>query len=215
MKLLGKVSGKYFIACSGGPDSMAALHYIHTRRTAEVIGVINVIHQDETNFCYEAAGLVSAYAEGLGIKVHIFNSESTFTSNKEQQWREERYKYFRHIQKKYWYLGKSIPIITAHHLDDALETYLMSFLKAGPNHTKVIPYERREPLILRPFLLTRKEQLRAYCAKWDVPFLDDPFNELGTCTRSIIRHEVLPKALAVNPGLYKQVERIYRNTSLF
>ena len=103
-----------------------------------------------------------------------------------------------------------INVVTAHHLDDATETYLMSFLKSGINHTKVIPYTRREPHTVRPFLLNKKAEMRAYCTKWSIPFLDDPMNELGNCSRSIIRYQLLPLALSVNPGLYKQVANIIR-----
>lgn len=106
--------------------------------------------------------------------------------------------------------GELINVVTAHHLDDALETYLMSFLKSGTNHTKVIPYTRREPHTVRPFLLNKKDEMRAYCMKWNIPFLDDPMNELGNCSRSVIRHQMVPLALSVNPGIYKQVEKLIR-----
>lgn len=211
MKLLSKLEGKYIVACSGGADSMAALHYLFSRRHIKIAGAINIIHQDETNFCYEAAGLVRGYCETLSIPCHIFESDERFESNREHQWRNERYAFMKSMQRDILReTGELITVVTAHHLDDALETYLMSFLKSGTNHTKVIPYSRREPHTIRPFLLNKKAEMRAYCLKWNIPFLDDPMNELGNCSRSIIRHQIVPLVLSVNPGIYRQVEKLIR-----
>lgn len=111
----------------------------------------------------------------------------------EEFWREERYRFLDS-------LGASV--LTAHHLDDCVETYLWSMLHGT---AKVIPYRRNQ--VIRPFLLTAKQQLAAWAVKNNVPWVNDASNNDLRYTRNYVRHELMPHALKINPGLHRVVAR--------
>ena len=69
----------------------------------------------------------------------------------------------------------------------------------------LIPHVR--DCYVRPFLQTRKSVLEDWCMRKDVTFLEDPSNQDVRFMRNFIRHEVVPKVLHVNPGIYKTLAR--------
>ena len=114
----------------------------------------------------------------------------------EEYWRNERYRIFSELNG---------PVITCHHLDDVIEWYLFSAIHG---EAKIIPYERGN--VIRPFLLTPRKILRRWCERKNVPFVEDPGNRDERYMRSINRHEILPQALRVNPGLHKVVFKLVK-----
>jgi tRNA(Ile)-lysidine synthase len=93
-------------------------------------------------------------------------------------------------------------VITAHHLDDCVETYLWSMMHGT---AKVIPYRRNK--VVRPFLLTPKEELIDWANRNQVPWVNDESNKDTKFMRNYVRHELVPHAVHVNPGLSKVVAR--------
>ena len=60
---------------------------------------------------------------------------------------------------------------------------------------------------LRPFLETRKSTFEDWCDRKNVPSFYDVSNSDTSYMRNYIRHEVVPKALRVNPGLHKVLRK--------
>lgn len=88
------------------------------------------------------------------------------------------------------------PTITCHHLDDAVETWVWSSMHGNP---KIIPYSRGN--IIRPFLLTKKKELEAYCERYGLIPVDDPYNRDTDLTRNYIRANMMEHVRVVNPGI--------------
>jgi len=103
-----------------------------------------------------------------------------------------------------------MPVITGHNLDDVIEWFLFSSIHGNG---KVIPYNNKN--VIRPFISTSKCSLEDWCSYREVPFLTDPANSDRMFMRSIIRHDIMPHARLVNPGIEKTfrklVEKEYRN----
>lgn len=70
---------------------------------------------------------------------------------------------------------------------------------------KLIPYKRNN--IIRPFLTTKKEDLVTWAYQNSVAWIEDDTNADTKYMRNYIRHEIVPRALVVNPGLYKVVSK--------
>jgi len=121
----------------------------------------------------------------------------------EEFWRDERYKFLEGFRDNF--------IITAHHLDDVVETWLMSSMHGNP---KLIPYERNNK-IYRPFLMTLKKDFQNYADKHNVPYVQDLSNKNLKYMRNYTRHVVMPHALVINPGIRKTIRKklieIYKN----
>jgi tRNA(Ile)-lysidine synthase len=112
----------------------------------------------------------------------------------EEHWRDERYNWLKS--------EGAFPILTGHNLDDAVETWIWSSMHG---EGKVMPF--RNGSILRPLLITKKSTLQKWCDSHEVPYFRDPGNEDRKYMRSIVRHDIMPHALKVNPGLYKVVKK--------
>ena len=194
------VPAEVIVACSGGVDSMFAAHFLAQKKYRSV-HLLFVHHRTEAS--EEALNFLERHALGeTGAKsfaVEYINSKAP-ESSKEEFWRNERYRIFKAMRT---------PVVTAHHLDDCMETYLFGALNGTP---KVIPY--RHANVIRPFLLTRKEQMISWCNRKGVQWIDDKSNMDTKYKRNQIRHNLMPEALKVNPGLDKVVARKVETDSI-
>jgi len=192
IKLLGRVPDNVFVACSGGADSMAALDFL--RRRHEVTAVF--VHHGTEN---STAGqqVVAEYCNQHDIAMFVTNIDhrkKAAEQSPEEFWREQRYAEFDR-------LGQTV--VTAHHLDDCVETYIWSMCHGT---AKVIPHRRHRTI--RPFLLNTKAELVSWCQRHQVSWHDDTSNWDTKYTRNRVRHDVMPRILEVNPGIHKVVRRI-------
>ena len=113
--------------------------------------------------------------------------------SKEEFWREERYKFLH---------GINAPVITAHHLDDCVETWVWSSMHGTG---KIIPYVNKN--VIRPFRGTRKRDFQMWADLKNVPHVEDDSNADTCYTRNYIRHEMMPHVLRVNPGIHKVIAK--------
>ena len=195
---------KCYVAVSGGADSMAALHFLlsgtYRARSNRVVGIIHVNHG--TGFyADEAQRLVIEVGESYGFSFSDVGEKigpPPKGRSKEDYWREERYKVFARYN--------DYPIVTAHHLDDCVEQYIINKMVLFNNNT-VIPYFG--PCgVVRPFRTWSKESILDYCKKNSIRYLDDPSNMDTKFLRNNIRHNVIPTLLKMNPGLKNQVRKL-------
>ena len=150
IKLQGKLPRQIWLACSGGVDSMAALDFL--RRNHQV----NVLHFDHgTEHGAKARKFLERYCTEKQIPLTVGGfSDSDYKTpparmSKEEWWRESRYEFL----DKFF----TVPVITCHHLDDCVETWVMSSMHGTG---KWVPYRRKH--IIRPFRLTRKRDLEMW-----------------------------------------------------
>ena len=193
IRLACKIPKKVTLACSGGKDSMSALSFLLRGKRD-----VTVAYYDHgTSHGQEAHSFVESECRRLGLN---FMSETCLTSpppkvSKEEYWRNKRYDFFKKLQA---------PIITAHHLDDAVEWWIFSSLRGKPS---LMPIKRETPEVLRPFLLSSKENLHSHLRS--MKYIQDPTNSDVKFARNYIRHKLSPMCLTVNPGLMTTVKNLY------
>jgi len=194
IKLQGKVPRKVYVACSGGVDSMAALDFL--KRKHDVF----VLHFNHgTDYGFKALEFVSNYCadNDIGFLTNVTGQE------REKQARESQEEYWRSIRYDWLERCTERQIVTAHHLDDCVETWVWSSMHGTG---KIIPYSRNER-VLRPFRGTRKRDLELWANLNNVPYIEDDTNTDTCYTRNYIRHEMMPHVLKVNPGIHKVVAK--------
>lgn len=196
IRLLGKVPHEICLACSGGVDSMVALDFF--LKGNKKVKVLNFNHGTAYGFGTQAFLKRFCEEKGLEFVTSNISGEKGSRQSPEQFWREERYKFLRANSD-----GK--PIVTCHHLDDCIETWIFTSLHGNPT---VIPYENDG--VIRPFLLTPKKELESWAERKGVLFFDDPSNCNDKYMRNLIRMHIVPHAFRVNEGLHKTVARIVR-----
>ena len=191
IKVLGKIpKGEFGIACSGGVDSMAILDFLLNGGYQPYVLYFN----HNTEHGQVAEDFVTKYCQDKGLKLFTGRTELSPKSNKEKIWSDLRYEFFSKFD---------FPIITCHHLDDCVETYIFSCLRGFQS---VIPYSRGN--VIRPFLLNEKSVFYKWCQDKNVPFVEDESNLNVDYSRNRIRHNIVPEALLVNPGLKTVVKKM-------
>lgn len=195
IKVQGKLPRSLYVGCSGGIDSMAVVDFLSRKHDVEVLFFDHGSDHDRV-----ARKFVAEYCERKNIEFITGSITQEYDSNsgmsKEEFWRWERYRFFEKFSLPMH------PVITCHHLDDCVETWIWSSLHGRPS---VIPYSRGD--VIRPFRLNRKRDLELWASVNNVPYLEDPENKNTNFTRNYIRHELMPHALKVNPGLFKTVKK--------
>ena len=192
-----KPNAKILVAASGGVDSLVLLHMFNTCNEGRVSALF--IHHGTSSSEHGLAAL-SKFCKAQGIQLVIKSIQVEGESNKEMRWRDERYKIF-HSYGHY-------TVLTGHNLDDQVEQYLMSSIKGK---VTLIPYKNGN--VLRPLLYCKKADLIAYAIKHNIVWYDDPTNFDESNARAIVRNQIVAPALKVNPGLYKTVAKIVRDSS--
>jgi tRNA(Ile)-lysidine synthase len=216
IEFMGKLPMNCYLAVSGGADSMAILDFLI--KGGRNIIVLHFNHGTEHG--KEAEAHVEKYCKehNLELIVGYLTEDNDEGLSPEHFWREQRYKFFSN-HKKFRKFGRQVatPIITCHNLDDQVENWIFTSIRN--ENPSIIPYKRWitpygtaaqnkfSPHVLRPFLITKKKTLEDWCERHNVPYVVDPGNTDFKHTRSFIRSEMVPRALQINPGLYKLMRK--------
>lgn len=184
----------FYLACSGGIDSMVALDFL--QRGGRKPKIIYFNHGTEHGA--EAQKFVEnkCVSFGLDLFIRTVVLEKDPRKSQEEYWRNERYNVFHNL---------NAPVITAHHLNDAIETWIFSSFHG---QGKLIPVTNKN--VIRPFLLTDKDSIEEWAANHDVTWIDDPSNGSRKYMRNIIRHDIVKHALTINPGMHKMLRKKYK-----
>lgn len=193
IKLQTKLPRELYVACSGGVDSMAILDFLRRNHNVTV-----AFFNHMTPTSDRALNFVADYCtqEQIPMLYGVPKNKRDPKQSWEEYWRTERYNFLHSFAP----LG--IKVVTAHHLDDCVETWVWSSLHG---EGKIIPYNYRN--VIRPFRLTRKRDLELWCQLKNVPWIEDETNADTKHTRNYIRHKMMPHVLRVNPGIHKTVAK--------
>ena len=187
-----KLPTECVVACSGGPDSIGAFSFLHNV-PGRVKGLIFIDHG--TIFSAEGYTRVNTLSDKFDIPLDVFKIECP-EKNQEAFW---------HYRRNEIFQGYKYPVITAHHLDDQVEQFLLTFLKSG----RFMPIPPVNGNIYRPFLFHTKEQLQEFAVKRNLWWLNDPDNENRKRHRNYVRHELVPRIERdMGIGLKKVVRKL-------
>lgn len=191
-KLITPLPRKLVLAFSGGVDSVAAADWLS--RSHDL--TLAYFHHG-TEHSEHALSWVQNFARERNIPLVVEYLVGTRNPEHslEEHWREHRYAFL--------YKFQPTTVITAHHLDDVMETYIWSALHGNP---RTIPLKRDN--ILRPFLTTPKQNFIDWCRDKKLNWCEDASNSDTQYTRNYIRHSLMPHALRVNPGLATTVRKL-------
>lgn len=191
LKLLFSLPKELTVALSGGVDSVAVADFLSKKHDISCAFFHHGTENSERAFEF-----VSDFCSqrSLPLFVGLINKDKPKDLSTEEHWRNERYKFLESL---------NTTIVTAHNLDDCVETYLYGSLHGQP---KVIPHQRNN--IVRPFLTTPKQEFVSWCKRKEVSWCEDLSNQDLKYMRNYIRHELMPRALTVNPGLSTVVRKI-------
>ena len=90
-------------------------------------------------------------------------------------------------------------ILTAHHLDDSLETFLIN-LSRGTGLDGLIGIPSQNDKIIRPLLPFSREEIELYAQENNISWREDSSNASDKYVRNKIRHSVVPILKEINPN---------------
>lgn len=184
----------YLLAVSGGADSMVLAHQYLDSGLVFQVGHVNYKLRGEDSQSDQK--VVQDFCEKNHIKFHLYevSEKDQKPQNSIQLWaRELRYNFFKQIQKK-----ENLEfLVTAHHLNDQLETFIINLSKAsGINGLSGIPSNDNH--ILRPLLNFTKEEIYTFAKENNIEYREDLSNKKSDYLRNKIRNEIVPKLLETN-----------------
>lgn len=192
IRIIGKIPSTVTVACSGGIDSMVVVNFLLQGRRKVRLAYFN----HDTSHSKQAQEFVEKYANKNNLDLFVGRVRGTKGKRSmEEFWRDERYSFFNRIDTNF--------LITCHHLDDVVETWVMS---AMHGNCKLIPYQRSEN-IYRPFLMTSKKTIKDYADKKKLEWVEDPSNARTEYIRNHVRHSMMPGILKINPGIRTMIRK--------
>ncbi|MEH7383952.1 tRNA lysidine(34) synthetase TilS [Bacillus sp. JJ1521] len=195
------------VGVSGGPDSLALLHYLFYQQKESTLIAAHVDHmfrgkESEEDLLYvkEFCEAYQISFESIQIDVTSYKQEHSLSSQVAA--REVRYQFFNEMMRKH----KAEYLALGHHGDDQIETILMR-LARGSKGVGYAGMQVKRPFscgaIIRPFLAVTRADIEEYCEEWKLSPRRDPSNDKDDYTRNRFRHHVLPFLKQENPAVHE------------
>ena len=200
---------KLLIAISGGIDSVVLTFLCNQLKLNISLAHCNFNLRGNESDTDE--DFVLELAEDLDLEVFVqrFDTEAYAKDNKrsiQMAARELRYNWFEELaaQLKFDY------ILTAHHADDNLETFLINFTRGtGLEGLTGIPEVNGK--FVRPLLSFSSADINAYAKENNIKWRDDSSNASTKYLRNKLRHEVIPILKEINPSLLNSFQSTLNN----
>lgn len=210
------------LAVSGGVDSVVLLDLMQSLPISKrpKVSVAHVNHQlrnvsdSEERFVRD---LSQKYH--VPVHVHVWDEKMHPVSGIEAAARNERYTFF----KKVMHDLNIDALLTAHHLDDQVETVLMR-LTRGSSLDQLVGIKIRQTIFLdekgtksgdliRPLLPFSKEEIYEYAQNEQLEYREDASNLSMAYTRNRFRHQIIPLLKNENEKFNEHIERFAKDLS--
>lgn len=151
-----------------------------------------------------AAALVARHAFRSGFP--CVSGRASTIGTREEEWRRGRWQFLEQVASK-----QEAKVVTAHNLDDQVETVFMRILRdAGPRGLAGL-YAESE--IIRPFLTISRATLATYAQQHKVDFVQDPSNRDRKHLRNRIRLDILPSIVRQHPSFPDELLSLARQSA--
>jgi tRNA(Ile)-lysidine synthase len=203
------------VALSGGLDSMVLLHLAHAHGLQP--HAFHVHHGLSPNadawrdHCAAAAAALGVPFDWRAVVV------AKGKSGIEAAARKQRYAALGEMCRAH---GAGL-LLTAHHLDDQVETVLLQLLRgSGPAGLSGMDPANRAPGLLgderlalaRPLLGVARADLEQFAREQGITWVEDESNTDPRYARNALRHQVMPALAAAFPGYQQRVARSSAHT---
>ncbi len=198
-------SKKLLIAISGGVDSVVLTHLLHQLNFDISLAHCNFQLRGEESDKDEE--FVKNLGKKLGINTYVtrFDTNEYAADNKlstQLAARELRYNWFDKLSKEYSFEH----LLTAHHADDNLETFLINLTRGtGLEGLTGIPPINGN--IVRPLLVFSRKEILNYAKQNNIEWREDESNSETKYLRNKIRHQVTPILKELNASVLKNFNK--------
>lgn len=217
------MKSKLLLAVSGGLDSMVLLAIMQQLKLNIGVAHCNFSLRGEESDADEE--FVKHQANSLKITCFSkrFDTEKYANTTKKSiqvAARELRYQWLQELALQHGYDF----VLTAHHLDDQVETFLINFTR-GTGLEGLTGINEVNGIVVRPLLPYSREELTAYAIHNAISWREDSSNSSDKYVRNRVRHQVIPILKELNPSFLnafkqtishlREAENVIDNTSSF
>lgn len=198
-KLNVRPKAKLLLAVSGGIDSVVLLDLFS--RLDYPVEVVHCNFQLRGSESDGDAAWVESRARHYNVPCHVRRFDTTLYSKErgisvQMAARELRYQWFEVMRTEL----ACDHIVTAHHLNDSLETILINLTRGtGIEGLQGIPPSTGA--VIRPLLFATRKHIEAYAHSYSLQWREDSSNSSEYYTRNLIRSKVIPMLETINPSL--------------
>ncbi|OEK08129.1 tRNA lysidine(34) synthetase TilS [Flavivirga aquatica] len=202
---------KTLIAISGGVDSVVLAYLSHKLNLNIALAHCNFNLRGKESDADE--DFVFKLAEELNLEVFVehFDTEKYAKESKQSiqmAARELRYNWFDELAKQLQFDY----ILTGHHADDNLETFLINLTRGtGLEGLTGIPEVNNK--FVRPLLPFSREQIETFAKDNVISWRNDSSNASTKYLRNKLRHDVIPILKEINPNLLQSFQNTLNNLS--
>lgn len=196
---------KLLLAVSGGLDSMVLVH-LFQQLNYEIV-VLHCNFQLRGLESFEDQQFIQEYSNTNAIPFVFtqFDTEAfaaDFKVSIQVAARELRYSWF----YEQLAIQKGDFILTAHHADDNLETFLIN-LSRGTGLEGLIGIPAQNEKVIRPLLSFSRQQIEEYASVNKLKWREDSSNASDKYLRNKIRHHLVPLLKELNPNFISSFEK--------
>lgn len=209
------------VGVSGGTDSVALLHILHTLSKRQDCGwrlhAVHVNHGFRGEEAKEDARYVEQLCTTMGIPCTVLERDvpsymKETGKGPQEAGREVRYRLFEEVALE---VGAT-KLALAHHADDQVETVLFRLLRGTTLHgLGGIPLRRwlvpEQVEVVRPLLPFHRSQLEEYCAQHRLFPREDSSNRTGKYARNRLRLQIIPLLEEIQPQFREHILRLSRD----
>lgn len=197
-------SDRLLLAISGGIDSMVLAHLLNAGGWKVGLAHCNFQLRGEASLQDEI--FVADTAKNLGvpffsIQFDTFAASQTLNTSIQLAARQLRYDWLEKVREENGFQW----ILTAHHLNDCIETLLLNITRGcGLRGLHGIPV--RNGKIVRPLLFATRDEITQYAIDHGIEYREDASNAADYYARNRIRHQIIPGLKDLNPSLERTME---------
>ncbi len=195
---------RLLLATSGGLDSTVLAHAM--ARVAKILDVevcmVHVDHGTRGPSSAQEARWVGVLAQRLNLACYSLSIPPEEKSS-QAQLRDRRRELLSTLADE---LGCR-RILTAHHGDDNVETFVMRAM-AGTGLKGLASISPVEGRWVRPLLWASRAEIVDYARKHQLAWVEDPSNQRGIYLRNRLRLELLPLMEEIRPGALRNINRL-------
>ena len=200
---------KLLVACSGGLDSVVLAFLLKELGYKIALAHCNFSLRGAESDGDEAFVVELATSWNIPVFTERFDTKPYAAKTKistQMAARELRYSWFHEILNQFQYNY----LLTAHHADDALETFLIN-LSRGTGLRGLTGIPALKETTIRPLLPFSKEELLNFAKQQHLFWREDSSNSSNDYLRNELRHEVIPQLKKTAQSFLKNFQKTQQN----
>lgn len=195
---------KYWLACSGGVDSVVLAHILALNKLD--IGMIHCNFMLRGTSSNDDAIFVNNLANKLGVPCEVKILKINKSENTQLAARKKRYEWFKEI------INKGSYVLLAHHADDQEETFWLQ-LERGAGVAGLSGMALHHDGFIRPLLNYSKKEILELAKNNNWNWREDQSNTSTKYQRNFFRLEVIPalRELGIKNSLINELVYDYQS----